>query len=313
MTSDRKRSDTRLSDAAIDWLVRLHSGRATQADRDAFSLWRGQSVEHELAAQEAEDLWRGIGPAGERVRTEHKAARRKMTRRAVITGGSLAVGGLVVARSGLVGPHLFADYATRTAEQREIGLPDGSRALLNAGTALSLAFAADARRLVLHRGQASFTVAPDTARPFIVESAGGEARALGTVFDMDMRPSGVVVTVLEGRVAVASGAGAAVTAGQNQRVRYMEGEVPSAAEEVDATQQTAWRRGKLIFDRRPLGDVIAEIERYRNGRMLAVNPRIGSLEVTGVFDLKDPDSILDVIEETLPVRMLRLPFVTILA
>ncbi|MGH8534414.1 MAG: FecR family protein [Gammaproteobacteria bacterium] len=80
--------------------------------------------------------------------------------------------------------HWLSDYHTATGEQTLVRLADGSTALLNTDTALSLGGDLETRRLRLHHGQALFTVAPDPARPFEVEAAGGRIRALGTVFEV---------------------------------------------------------------------------------------------------------------------------------
>lgn len=307
-------SDIALSDAAIDWLVRLKSGHATADDRAAFAAWREQSTEHELAAREAETVWHGVGVAGDRARTlEQKERRAKVTRRAVLGGGTLAAVGFVVARSGVIGPRLFADYVTEVGEQRTVGLADGSSVFLNADSAFSVKFSAHERRLSLLEGQAAFTVAHDTARPFIVGAGDGQTRAVGTVFDVDIRSDEVIVTVVEGVVAITTDqAPDPVVARVDQRVHYLPRGRPSAPEAANADIETAWRRGKLIFNRRPLADVVADIERYRRGRIVLVGDGLRSLEVTGVFDLNDPEAILRTIEDTLPVRMTRLPFVTII-
>lgn len=306
-------SDIALSDAAIDWLVRLKSGQATSDDHAAFAAWRGQSLEHELAAREAEAVWHGVGVAGDRARTlERKERRAKVTRRAVLGGGTLAVAGFVVAGSGAIGPRLFAEHVTGVGEQRTVGLADGSSVFLNASSAFSVKFSTHERRLSLLEGQATFTVAHDTARPFIVEAGDGQTRAVGTVFDIDIRDGAVVVTVVEGVVAITTDqASDPVVARVDQRVRYLPRGRPSAPESADAYIETAWRRGKLIFNRRPLADVVADIERYRRGRIVLMGDGLRSLEVTGVFDLNDPEAILHTIEDTLPVQMTRLPFVTI--
>jgi len=314
MNPDGKQHDVDvvLSDKAIEWLVRLNSGRATAEDREAFSEWRLQSDEHELAAREAEAVWHGIGIAGNRAREAERKTR--LTRRAVLGGTVLVAGGVVLERSGIVGPRLFADYVTGVGEQRTVRLPDGSTALLNAGTALDVDFSEGERRLTLLEGQATFTVAHDVARPFVVEAIGGQTRAIGTVFDIDIRPQDVAVTVIEGMVCVTTDAAqdALVQAGVDRRVRYVPGGLPFSAELVDADAETAWRRGKLIFNHRPFGDVVAEIERYRQGRIVIASGRLRSLEVTGVFETSDPETILRTIADTLPVRITRLPFVTIL-
>lgn len=307
-------SDIALSDAAIDWLVRLKSGHATADDHAAFAAWREQSTEHELAAREAEMVWHGVGLAGDRARTlQRKERRAKVTRRAVLGGGTLAAVGFIVARSGVIGPRLLADYVTEVGEQRTVGLVDGSSVFMNANSAFSVKFSARERRLSLLEGQAVFTVAHDTARPFIVEAGDGQTRAVGTVFDVDIRSDQVIVTVVEGVVAITTDqAPDPVVARVDQRVHYLPRGRPSTPEAANADIETAWRRGKLIFNRRPLADVVGDIERYRRGRIVLVGDGLRSLEVTGVFDLNDPEAILRTIEDSLPVQMTRLPFVTII-
>jgi transmembrane sensor len=311
---ERQKADIALSDAAIDWLVRLKSGQATVDDHVAFTAWRGQSAEHEVAAREAEAIWHGVGIAGDRAKKlERKARRAKMTRRAMLGGGTLAVAGFALARSGVIGPQLFADYATDVGEQRTVALADGSSVFLNARSALSVKFAAAERRLSLLEGQATFTVARDAARPFVVEAGDGQTRAVGTVFDIDIRADEAIVTVVEGVVAITTDqAPDPVVARVDQRVRYFPRGKPSAPETTNAEIETAWHRGKLVFNRRPLAGVVADIERYRRGTIVLVGDGLRSLEVTGVFDLNDPEAILRTIEDTLPVRMTRLPFVTII-
>ncbi|MAY60780.1 MAG: iron dicitrate transport regulator FecR [Rhizobiales bacterium] len=314
MTGDEQtpdHADERLSDEAIDWLVRLNSGKADRADHAGFALWRAQSDAHERAAAEAEALWYGIGRAGDERRA---TARRRHTRRAVLGAGLVATGGLAAYQAGLIREGLFADHVTGTGETRVIDLADGSRVRMNAASALSLDLGPDLRRLELHYGQAIFEVAHDPDRPFIVEAGGGRTRAIGTAFDIDVRPDSVVVTVLEGVVGVSRSGDRAegVTASANHHVRYGEGEGIGAAVPVDADTATAWRRGKLIFNNRPLGEVVTELDRQIGGRIVIANRRLANLEVTGVFDLENPQSVLDAISRSLPVKVVRLPLLTVL-
>lgn len=313
MTSEgRHPNDTALSDEAIDWVVRLNSGRATKADHAAFEAWRRGSEKHELAAREAETIWHGVGIVGAGARQADRKS--KLTRRTILGSVALVAGGLALARSGAIGPHLLADHVTGVGERRTVLLDDGSSLDLNAGTAVSVDFSAQERRLRIHSGQAAFTVVRDPSRPFIVAARSGWTRAVGTVFDIDVRPGEVVVTVLEGVVEIATEAAPAspVVAEVEQRVRYGPTARPSAPETIDSNVGTAWRRGKLIFDRRPLGDVVAELERYRSGRIVILSDQLPALEVTGVFNLADPEAVLRAIEATLPVQISQLPMVTVI-
>ena len=61
-------SSSPLVDEALAWLVRIHSGQASEEERRACTAWRMQSSAHHLAYAEAEKLWRDIGlvPNGDR-------------------------------------------------------------------------------------------------------------------------------------------------------------------------------------------------------------------------------------------------------
>lgn len=316
MRRDGKHADINfaLSDAAIEWIVKLTSGHATLADKEAFERWRSQSPEHEAAAREAEEIWEGVGAARDQIgEARKKLAKARMTRRKLIGGGVLLLAGAAVKISGVTEPRAFADYVTAVGEQRTIMLADGSSVMMNGYTALSVDFSQNFRNLTLHEGEATFTVAKDATRPFIVEANGGKTRAIGTVFDIDMRPNDTAVTVVEGKVVVTTSAGMGeVGAAADQRVRYTRRSGPTPAETVDASAETAWRRGKLIFNNRPLGDVIAELQRHRAGTIVIANAALRAMPVTGIFDISDPETVLDMIEETLPVTVTRLPIVTIL-
>lgn len=306
------RPDITLSDAAIDWLVQLHSGTADAETRRAFTTWRGLSAAHEAAAQEAEALWQGLGTAGAEVRSARRAGRR-ITRRGMIAGGVVAGLGLAAAFSGPLRRQLSADYSTGVGEARSVVLPDGSTVWLNASSALSLDYSATRRGVQLIAGQGYFQVQADAARPFVVAAANGWTRAVGTAFDVDLRPDGVAVTVVEGVVAVgvAGGAAGGVTLHADQALHYGPQGL-AAPQAVDPGIATAWRRGKLIFNRRPLVDVVGELQRHTHTRIVIVGGSLKALEVTGVFDLNDPQAVLETIEQTLPVRVLRLPLLNLI-
>ncbi|BCQ62728.1 hypothetical protein PBOI14_44780 [Pseudomonas sp. Boi14] len=62
--------------------------------------------------------------------------------------------------------------------------------------------------------------------------------------------------------------------------------------------------GLLIAERRPLGEVIAELDRYRPG-LLRCSAEIAGLRVSGSFSLDQPDASLDLLARTLPIRIRR--------
>ncbi|MDF1685906.1 MAG: FecR family protein [Parvibaculaceae bacterium] len=308
---DQMNVDIELSNAAIDWLVKLNSGAASAEDLANFEQWRFQSSEHEKAALEAEAIWYGVGLAGKKLRED---TRKKITRRALLGGGIVALGGLGLTQYKDINTQLAADYKTGIGEQRQLTLEDGSTVLLNADSAISIDYTPTRRGITLLKGQAHFTVSPAAHRPFIVEAEGGQARAIGTVFDVAIGAEQVAVTVIEGRVGVSTSTvnSRGVEIGSDEQAHYAHRMPALEVKAVDAALVTAWRRGKLIFNQRPLSDVVFEIERYLPGKIFIARAHMRLLKVTGVFDLSEPASVLQIVEETLPVRVAAMPFVTVI-
>ncbi|GEP54445.1 FecR family protein [Reyranella soli] len=311
----------RLSDEAIDWLVRLGSGRATATDRLAFQRWRQSSTAHEAAAVEAEVLLHAVGETRQADELRRQGTplsagsvrRHPVGRRVLFAGAAAASVAAVAVALPALGPlsGLYADHATAVGGRKRVALADSSVVVLNTATAVSVDYSAQERRLVLHDGEALFEVAKDAARPFIVVAGDVEVRAVGTAFVVRLKRVFENVTVSEGTVEVKMGdrPSIRVVAGQQLDVSESDG---FKLRVVDVDAATAWQRGKLIFNRRPLENVVAELERYRTGRIVILGDRLKTLEVTGVFDLDDTDRILRTIEETTKARVVQMPLFTII-
>ncbi|MFW3899641.1 FecR family protein [Pseudomonas bharatica] len=276
-----------LSDAAIDWQVLLHSGTASAADRSRYQRWRELSAEHLAAAEEAEALWGDIG------HTE-AAARLPIAPRRSRRWGSAIAASLVLALVGYGGwqqaPALLADYHTSTGERRTVTLEDGSRVTLNSASAFSVKYTDDRRLVSLREGEALFEPAQDP-RPFVVDSGDERVQGSGAVFSVRRQGHAASVVVARGEARV--------------------GERLLAAS-PDAQAQTAWQRGKLIFNGRPLREVIAELERYQHGRILISDNQLGALPVSGVFDLDDPHGLLRTLEQRYELKVTYLPWLAVL-
>ncbi len=309
-----------LSNVAIAWVIRLHSNRCTEDDHASLAAWRRLSADHEQAYVEAFRLWQDMGtallgdgapavPVETAGRSPRTARRRGLLRAGWALTASLTA--IAILHHFHYTDAWLSDYHTASGEQALVRLADGSTALLNTDTALSLTDSKQARRLHLHHGQAVFTVAPDRERPFEVEAAGVRVRALGTVFEVYERGGQVQVTVQEHAVQVQVGPGAgedlqAMVVNAGERLRYdSEGRV-RPPEKIDLSEHGAWQRHKLVFKDRPLAEVICEVNRYRRGRIVIANRRLNDLRVTGLFPTDDPEAVLKVIGETLPVKTTRI-------
>ncbi|MFG1287754.1 FecR family protein [Xanthobacter versatilis] len=294
-------------DAALGWFVKMRSGEATPAEVADFQCWIAAAADNRREYDALEALWGDLDQVGDprRVAASVPASRSMMSRRGLFLGAA-GVAAAVVAGVALGVPDWF-DGAIRTGvgEQRQLTLADGSRVVLDADSALSLQFTPQARRLTLQRGRAFFDVAPDTARAFSVTAAGGVTTATGTQFSVHLWSNEVTVAVSESAVSIRAGAAALSRLKAGEAVSYDASGI-GETEQVSDAQASAWRRGKLIFEDRPLRQVIADVNRYRPGTIMVTDSTLLRLRVSGIFDIRQPDGVLEAITRSLPVRSMAL-------
>lgn len=168
-----------------------------------------------------------------------------------------------------VGVALWLQPTTRVAPQGErlaVTLPDGSRVLLNSGSAVSYGRAFAGSRHVELTGEAFFDVVPSTS-PFQVETFNSTTTVVGTQFNVRSWPEDptptTTVAVLSGKVHVTAEAGrASVSLEPGQTTQVVEqSAAPTPPMEVALEDALAWREGGLAFTNAPLGAVLNEIER----------------------------------------------------
>jgi transmembrane sensor len=201
-----------------------------------------------------------------------------------------------------------------------VSLEDGSVIELKAGSRLTTAYTRAERRVRLEGGsEGYFSVARDPSRPFIVEAAGIEAMALGTVFSVRVDTASVVVLVTEGRVRVAASVApldapldapvqkpleAFLEAGERAQVVLDAGvprEEPSVVsvspEEIRSTLQ--WQTPHLSFEDTPLEVAVAEFNRFNDHRILVTDPHLRATRIGGAFRVDNVEGFLRSLELTL--------------
>ena len=95
-------------------------------------------------------------------------------------------------------------YATAVGQQTTTVLPDGSQIILNTNSQIRVKYGDQYRQVHLLQGEALFTVAKNSSRPFRVYAGSGQIQAIGTAFSVYLKGPVVQVTVTEGRVALAT-------------------------------------------------------------------------------------------------------------
>lgn len=205
-------------------------------------------------------------------------------------------------------------YATQRGQQQSVQLPDGSSLQLDTATQADVALYRQRREVRVPEGQVFFQVQADAARPFDVLAGAARVTVVGTKFSVRYTPSlgsqAVQVAVSEGRVRVASNAGAAelaeaivITAGQ-ALTADANGKLGTVTA-VAAESIVPWRNQRLSFDSVPLAQVLAEIGRYGDPGARVQDPDVGSLPVTASVDLRNLGAFVQALPRVLPVRLER--------
>lgn len=200
------------------------------------------------------------------------------------------------------------DYVTVKGQMSSISLPDGTRVTLAPESALDLAYADGERRLRLLSGRGYFDVVHDAAQPFTVEAAGRVVTALGTHFDVQMKPDGMRVVLAQGSVAITAARGGLVKQPMVQlrpgQAFVASGAKPGTVRTTDLDHDLAWREGFAVFDNRPLGEVIKTLNRSTRAQIFIRDPKVAAMRVTGQFRTGDIARFGRALGSVLPVSIL---------
>ena len=283
-------TSTRLTQEAADWYARLHSETLTEVEEARFKAWLAGDPARQREFDQLSALWDkldGVARSPEVLADLHAAASSaavapsRMSRRAAL-GWALAAG--VAGVAGFVTwERLFAfeTYRTGVGELRTIQLSDGSSITLNTSSHARVRLTRSERRIELLAGQASFEVAPDPGRPFVVSVHDAEVLALGTVFDVYRRDDDTVVTLIEGRVSVAPN-GPPIVLSPGEQLTFG-GRAPYRTN-ADLRRVSAWRSRKLDFADTPLTDAITEANRYSHLKIELRAPELAEARISGIFE-----------------------------
>ena len=326
--------NTQIYAEVTEWIVKNRAGPMDLQDKRRFDEWLRESPQHVRAYLEMCGLWEDLAcldprwnPAAEeliaRARAEDNVlelstpADHSLPARSVASfvltivssmrrrsGYALCAAVLVLA----AGVWLYDQrntFSTGIGEQQSIVLNDGSTIDLNAHSRVRVRYSATQRNIDLLDGQAFFHVAKNANRPFLVHSDATLVRAVGTQFDVYKRSTSTVVTVIEGRIAVAfdakapplaqmtaqeaMGSARYVDAGEQLVVTASSMTIPKPANIVAAT---AWKSRNLVFDAASLTDVAVEFNRYNKRQLVILSPQLQNLHVSGVFSSADPALLL---------------------
>ena len=326
-------SDDVLYAEAARWQVRRHDGLT--ADEEAqFQAWLALGAGRQAAYARFDSVWNGLGDMPTQAVTRLTASlppasmapappARQPTPRGWRAGWAglarpmaTAALAVIVAGAGWLGwnhwqaqPMYTETFATARGQQLNVELPDGSMLGLDTATRAEVTLYRDRREVRLPEGQALFTVKPDATRPFHVSTERLRVTVVGTRFSVRNTRSGLAqnvgVQVEEGRVRVSmldqgkpAGVPVLLTAGQ-----YVQSDGAGGLAVPAPAGAMPWREGRVNFDGTPLGQAVAEFERYGATRLVIRDPAVAALRVNGSFDLRQADAFSQTLPLVLPVQL----------
>ena len=307
--NDRK---VRVADEAMAWAVRVQSPEATGDDWSALTDWLEASEDHLAAYDRAEALVARIeaeAPAlnqaltrpGAKVlefrpREKAQPAPRPANDRGMWSAIAAVAACLVVvpaAWNASQGPETI--YRTGVGETRNLVLSDGSRIQMDAGSELKVRMGWFRRRVSMGQAQASFDVAKDARKPFLISVGDQQVRVVGTAFNIRHFRDETTVTVRRGIVEVSQPRAPAAPVARllvGDQLSHLEGQTGGRAAKVDTTAAYAWTQGQMICAERPLADIVADINR-RYPVPITVSESAGRLKFSGVLELGDQDAVVE--------------------
>ena len=303
----------KLTEEAIYWVSKLHSGQVGHEEKLAFSEWLNRSQAHEHAFDEINATWSSLGKAeylpdvqeelGQLSQQPKKSSRRTLVYALqaacfvlVLIGGFSYFSAYERTQPATVSPADVVQLRHETAagEDRLVELPDGSTIHLNTRSSIEVRYSQARREVVLLKGEAHFEVMPDKSRPFVVKISRTSVTAVGTAFNIFKRANESTVTITEGVVRVV-GQGDEQAEGMlvpaHRKVNLIDDSI-QAIEDTSAIEETAWQQKQIIFRSETIDVVIKELNRYLEKTVVIQDPTIKSLRLTGTFDLKDPEAVL---------------------
>ncbi|WP_293976706.1 FecR family protein [Sphingomonas sp.] len=297
---------------AAEWFARLKTVPVSRGTLEEFFAWRRIDGNNE-AFEAVERFWGASALAADRpgIRSATEAALERGRRRRGRLGmrrRAIAATCAVLAIGGVATTWAFHDrgqaYETQVGQQSVVTLEDGSRMTLDTGTRVTVRYDAQARHVRLDRGQASFTVAHATDRPFTVSAGEAEVRATGTRFEVRL-DGGTRVTLLEGRVLVsAPGEARPLPLAPGQQLQFRTAR-PPLLRPVDTAAASAWTRGRIVLDETRLADAVTEVNRYTTKPVRLDAPGHADSRLSGSFDTGDVAGFVAAATALLPVAATR--------
>ena len=193
---------------------------------------------------------------------------------------------------------------------QEVELSEGSKVTVNSNSKLTYPkkFEKD-QRVVALSGEAFFEVAKDPDRPFIINAGEIRVEVIGTSFNVKAHEihDNIEVTVSSGKVAVyrPENPDERVILIKGQKAIFYKSTTKIEASINDNINFNAWKTKQIIFEDTPMPDVVRIINEIYKSDLKLIGGQLDECPVTTTFDNQTLESILNVLESTLDLKIER--------
>lgn len=196
------------------------------------------------------------------------------------------------------------EKSTGFGELSKVILSDGSNVELNAGSLIRFTekFSGQTREVRLN-GQAYFNVARNENKPFIIKTGVLQVTVLGTSFDVKSFDDDdyAMVTVVSGQVKVNSPEEEFIIT-PNEQVYFQKSTGKLIKRKVEAENFVKWTKETLYFNQTPVKEMVRQLERWYNVKIVVNDSGLFSKTVTGEYTNEKLTFILKSLEFSLHIK-----------
>lgn len=278
-----------IREKAANWIILLEEADTVQQEllHRECEAWQTEHPKNRQIYKQMQKMWSAVG---------HESKPRKKYR--TVKNTLLALVGLFFFIQ-IPWKFITADYKTIAGETLAIELPDGSRAILNANSAINVNYTSDTREIRLVKGEVFVDVEKDS-REFGVISEHLLAQALGTRYSVTKYTDYTEVDVYESKVAVMpiNNKNSLTTLHPGQKALFNESNIIQQ-QQVSSTDLD-WVHGYLEFNNAALIDVVIRISEYHQGKIFVSKKlRDSGLRFTGILPLENSNAAIMILSDSL--------------
>jgi ferric-dicitrate binding protein FerR (iron transport regulator) len=295
-------------------LYRFFDGHASTDEMEAVKAWAEASAENGAQLRRERKLFDAIMLTGD---TPQAAQRTGRSRRSIFVRELGKMAAAVIVAVGITAAFLLTRHErdavnvalqtiTVPAGQRaNVLLADGSSVWLNAGTTLTYptAFMKERREVRLD-GEAYFEVTRNEQCPFVVHTHALDVHVLGTGFNVEAysRKRNFEVSLMSGSVQVTDPANPRMSVTLRPDYKStLRDDGTLVVSRIDYYDVYRWKEGLYCFRNKSFAQIMEDMEKYYDIRIVLSKQRIKEVTLTGKFRISDGlDYALRVLRQEIP-------------